>query len=196
LFANLLLKIHDEAKAALKRAQEEMKLYADRKRSDAPEYKEGDKVWLETKNLKIDRPSKKLTEKRIGPYQITKIISTNAVKLKLPSHFRIHPVFNVSSLRPFIDTIPGQKKIIPPPVDFEEGEEFEVEKIVNSRIKRGHLQYLVKWKGFTEDHDEWIDAKTNALHLKDLISEFYSKFPNAEGKRLTIRIPGKSLSGR
>jgi predicted DNA-binding antitoxin AbrB/MazE fold protein len=99
-------------------------------------------------------------------------------------------------LRPFVDTIYGQKKIIPPPVDFEEGEEFEVEKIVNSRIKRGHLQYLVKWKGFTEDHDEWIDAKTNALHLKDLISEFYSKFPNAEGKRLMIRIPGKSSSGR
>jgi hypothetical protein len=35
-------------------------------------------------------------------------------------------------------------------VDFEEGEEFEVEKIVNSRIKKGHLQYLVKWKGFTD----------------------------------------------
>jgi hypothetical protein len=44
--------IQEEAKAALRKSQEEMKKYADEKRGEAEEYKVGDLVLLSTKDLK------------------------------------------------------------------------------------------------------------------------------------------------
>jgi len=70
-FVKELRKIQEEAKAALHKARDDMKRFADRTRAHAPEYKEGDQVWLSTKNLNINRPSRKLAEKQIGPYTIT-----------------------------------------------------------------------------------------------------------------------------
>ena len=82
--------IHDEAQAALSKAHDDMQCYADFNRGIAPDYKVGDKVWLSTKNLNVDRPSRKLTERQLGPFEVVKIVSPNAIKLKLPTSFRIH----------------------------------------------------------------------------------------------------------
>ena len=87
--------IHEEAESALSKAHDDMQRYADFSRGDAPEYKIGDKVWLSTKNLNINRPTCKLAERQLGPFTIIKIIFPNAMKLKLPSSFRIHDVINV-----------------------------------------------------------------------------------------------------
>lgn len=100
-FASQIKQIHEESHAALVKAREEMKCYADQNRGEVPKYKVGQKVWLETENLKLTRPSWKLTEKRIGPYKIIEIISKNAVKLKLPANLNIWPVVNVSRVRPY-----------------------------------------------------------------------------------------------
>jgi len=70
-FVNELKKIQEEAKAALCKAHDDMKRFVDQTRVHTPEYKEGDQVWLSTKNLNINRPSRKLTERQIGPYIIT-----------------------------------------------------------------------------------------------------------------------------
>jgi len=67
--------IHEEAQAALSKACNDMTHYADFHRGQAPEYKVGDKIWLSTKNLNVDRPSCKLTERQLGPYEIINIIS-------------------------------------------------------------------------------------------------------------------------
>ena len=45
-----------------------------------------------------ERPSKKLMEKYVELYVIEKVVSSNAVKLKLPSSMRIHPVVNISRI--------------------------------------------------------------------------------------------------
>ena len=79
--------IHDEAQAALSKARDDMQHYADFNRGIAPEYKVGDKVWLSSKNLNVDRPSCKLTEQQLGPFEVVKIVSPNAIKLKLPASF-------------------------------------------------------------------------------------------------------------
>jgi len=79
-----------------------MRKYADRKRSDANEYKVGDLVMLSTKNLKyqmVRRRTEKLTERFVGPYRVKEIILLNAVKLKLPSTVKIYLVVNVSRVR-------------------------------------------------------------------------------------------------
>ena len=95
-FAERMKEIHEEAGAALSKARDDMTHYADQHRGTAPEYKVRDKVWLSTKDIKINRPSQKLAERQLGPFEIVKVISPNAVKLKLPTSFKIHDVINVS----------------------------------------------------------------------------------------------------
>ena len=95
-FAERMKEIHEEAGAALSKARDDMTRYADQHRGSAPEYKVGDKVWLSTKDIKINRPSRKLAERQLRPFEIVKVVSPNAVKLKLPISFKIHDVINVS----------------------------------------------------------------------------------------------------
>ena len=51
-FMTRMKKVHEKAKAALRKSQEEMKKYTDRKRNEPEEYKVGDWVLLSTKDLK------------------------------------------------------------------------------------------------------------------------------------------------
>jgi len=75
-----------------------------------PDYKVRDQVWLSTKNLNINQPSRKLTERQIGPYTITHVVSPNTVVLKFPPSFKIDAPINVSWLCPYKPpTIPGQQ---------------------------------------------------------------------------------------
>jgi len=79
----------------------------------------------------------------MGPYEIEEVVSSNAVKLRLPSSMRIHPVVNVSQVVQYREQVKGQKKEKGKPVEVEEVEEWEVEKILNKRKIRGVEKYLV-----------------------------------------------------
>ena len=89
-FVIKMKEVQEEAKAALGKAQEEMKKYANRKRAEVDEYKVGDLVMLSTKDLKyqmVRRRTEKLMERFVGPCKIKKIVSSNAVELELPNTF-------------------------------------------------------------------------------------------------------------
>jgi len=124
-FMTKMKEIQEEAKAALEKAQEEMKKYIDRKRGEVDEYKVGDLVMLSTKDLKYQmagRRTKKLMERFVGPYQVKKIILANVVELELSSTIRIHLVVNVSRIHRYIGQVEGQKKKQPAPVIIKEEE--------------------------------------------------------------------------
>jgi len=100
-FITKIKEIQEEAKAALGKAQEEMKKYTDRKRAEVNEYKVGDLVMLSTKDLKyqmVGRRTEKLTERFVDSYRIKKIVSSNTVELELPSTVKIHSVVNISRI--------------------------------------------------------------------------------------------------
>jgi len=81
-FVERMKKVHKEVEVALRKTQEEMKRYADRGRKETEKWKKRDQVLLSTKDLVFKkRPSKKLTERYIGPYVIEEVVSSNAVKL-------------------------------------------------------------------------------------------------------------------
>jgi len=110
-FVQRMKRIHEKAEAALRKTQEEMKRYVNRGRKETEEWKKGDQVLLSTKDLVFkERPSKKLTERYVGLYAIEEVVSSNAVKLKLPSLMRIHPVVNVSRIVHYKEQVKGQKK--------------------------------------------------------------------------------------
>ena len=119
-FVKRMKKVHEEAEAALKKTQEEMKRYADRSRKETEKWKRGDRVLLSTKDLVFkERPVKKLMERYIGPYMIEEVVSLNAVKLQLPSSIRIYPVVNVSQIVWYKEQVRGQKKKERKPVEVE-----------------------------------------------------------------------------
>jgi len=52
---------------------------------------------LSTKDLVFKkRAARKLVDQYVSLYTIDKVVSTNMVKLQLPTSMRIHPVMNVS----------------------------------------------------------------------------------------------------
>ena len=121
--------IFNKVIAASEKAKITMKSQADKNRSIAPIYKIGDQVWLSTNNLcMLNRASKKLMEKWIGCYEISSIMP-NVVELKLPKMLRIHPVVNISRVKPYLGPLPGQP--IPHPglihVTEDCNEEYEVD---------------------------------------------------------------------
>jgi len=98
-FIEKIKKIQEEVKAALGKAQEKMKKFANRRRREKEEYRVRDLVLLSTKDLKWQikgRRSKKLTEHFVGPYKVKEIISSNVIELELPKSIKIHPVVNIS----------------------------------------------------------------------------------------------------
>jgi len=112
-FMKRIKEIHKEAEAALKKSQEEIRKYTDKKRSEPEEYRVGNWVLLSTKDLKFQikgRCSEKLTEQFVGPYKVKRIISTNTIELKLPSTIKIHPVVDVNRVCIYKDQVEGQKK--------------------------------------------------------------------------------------
>ena len=100
-FAKRMQKIQEKAKAVLKKAQDEIKKFTDRRQSKGEEYKAGNLVLLSTKDLKQqmkERQLEKLMECFVEPYRIKGIVSSNVVELELPSSIRIHPIVNISQV--------------------------------------------------------------------------------------------------
>jgi len=61
-----------------------MKKQFNKKRWNPQELKVRDNIWLKNKNIQSNQPSKKLDNKRYGPFRISKNISLRAFQLKLP----------------------------------------------------------------------------------------------------------------
>jgi len=81
-FVERMKKAHEEAEAALRKMQKEMKKYADRGRKETKVWKKGDQVLLSTKDLVFkERLTKKLIERYVGPYAIEEVVLLNTVKL-------------------------------------------------------------------------------------------------------------------
>ena len=78
--------IHAAAKCSLEKVANQMKAQYDKKKHPTVEYKVGDKVWLDTTNLHLPHPKKKLADKRTGPFEIIDKKGTSAYTLRLPAN--------------------------------------------------------------------------------------------------------------
>ena len=88
---------------------------------------------------------------------------------------RIHPVFHVSLLAHAAnDPLPGQHSPPAPAVIVDGEEEWEVERILDSRYYYNHLQYLTKWKGY--DAPTWQPVE-DMEHASDAVLDFHRLYP-------------------
>ena len=171
-FIERIKKVHKEARVVLKKAQEDMKRQADRGRKETEDWKKEDRIMLSTKNLVFkERLVKKLVDRYVGLYTIEEVVSTNAVKLQLPTLIRIHLVVNVSWIVWYKEQVERQKKEEGKPMEVEEVEECKVDKILYKRKIRGVETYLVHWKGFMVEHDIW-ERLEDLGNAKEVLEEF------------------------
>jgi hypothetical protein len=141
-------------------------------------YCAGDRVWLEGRNLNTTHPSAKLAPRRYGPFLVTSAVSRTSFRLKLPPTWKIHNVFHASLLTPYKETTINSNRYQEPTPDLIDGQpEWEVEAILGSRKRRQQLQYLVRWKGFSEAHDSW--EPLTHISADDKVREFYQTNPTA-----------------
>jgi hypothetical protein len=170
----------EEAKAALTKVKDEYTMYYNRQREPAPVFAPGDKVWLDGSDIATKRPSSKLSHRRLGPFVVESCVGHGAYCLKLPYHFRrLHPIFPMVKLSPVPpDPILGRRPAPPPPTTLVDGEEeYEVEAILDSRMRYNRLEYLLKFKGYDESYNQW-EVHTQ-VHAKSKIVQFHRKYPSS-----------------
>ena len=104
----------------------------------APDFKVGDNVYVKAKYFWSTRPSKKLSEKNLGPYTVITQVGSHSFTLRLlDSMHAVHPVFHVSQLKPATpNTIPNWTQPPPSPVEVDGEPEYKVSEILDSKVDR------------------------------------------------------------
>ena len=107
----------------------------------------GNKVMLDSRNLQVKSPSRKLSPRRYGPFKVLKQVSPVTHRIELPPSMKIHNVFHIDLLIPYKETEAYSETYMQPTSELIDGqEEYEVEEIINSCCtgRNKKLQYLVR----------------------------------------------------
>ena len=115
-----------------------------------------------------------MDNKRYGPFEVTRAIGHGAYELKLPTTWMIHNVFNENLLTKWREPKFQIQKDTPPPLPeiINEEEEYEIEAIRKHRKRGNSTQYLVHWKGYSNEDDKWI-LESGLGHAKELLKDYW-----------------------
>ncbi|GIL88494.1 hypothetical protein Vretimale_15320 [Volvox reticuliferus] len=145
-------------------------------------------VLLSTKNLhSFAEGSRKLLPPWIGPYPVVRMVGNVAVKLTLPPDMNIHSTFHVSLVCPYHGTEPTPDPTNTPaaveagPETWIAGKQkvYDVERVLDYRsrrvgkhkCKRTVHEYLVKWTGYSSEHNSWEPARNFSPEMQPILEE-------------------------
>ena len=172
-----------QARESLAKAQAYQKEYYDKKHT-AKTYMEGDRVWLDLRNVKTARPNKKLDLRRVGPCKIVEKVGPQSYRLELPAGLQIHNVFHVSYLYDHHEMKGADSEAHHPVREAtEDKREYHVREIIDSRRQGRELQYKVYWQGYDNEEDKTWEPAANLRHLRKKLHEFHQKNPGKPGLR-------------
>jgi len=149
-FARMLQDGWETGKRIMGQAQEKQSRDINKSRR-IPDFDVGDSVWLSTKHLRLDRPSRKLAEQATGPFEILEKVGYS-YRLKLRDDMRIHPVQHARFLRlDPANPLPGQVNPAPEPLNIVGDDEWVVDSIRSVRKLGKKLKYRANWLNVDED---------------------------------------------
>ena len=107
----------------------------------------------------------------------------------------IHPVFHSSLLEPYQDnTIPNRITPPPPPIELQDGPKYEVVVILNSKIVRNKLYYLLDWLGYSPSERTWEPIQ-NMANAQALLEDFHRQYPDKLGPQSKTTHSTRRLKG-
>jgi RNase H-like domain found in reverse transcriptase/Reverse transcriptase (RNA-dependent DNA polymerase)/Integrase zinc binding domain/Retroviral aspartyl protease/Integrase core domain/Retrotransposon gag protein/Chromo (CHRromatin Organisation MOdifier) domain len=151
-------------KEQLLRAQNRMKKFADRRRSERT-YQIGDWVYLKLQpyrqiSVQGNNGTHKLKPKYYGPFEIIEKIGAVAYKLNLPQGSLIHPVFHVSQIKKckgVVRDITNQLPILGPKGNWRIEPLAILDRRVIKKNNQVAVEVLIKWSNLDEDEATWED---------------------------------------
>ena len=100
-----------------------------------------------------------------------------AYRLELPPTMKVHPIFHVSLLEPYQESIFLRRVQSPPPsIEIENHDEYEVDKILDSRRRWAKLDYFVHWSGYDINEQTW-EPTENLVNALEKVHEFLQRYP-------------------
>ena len=121
-------------------------------------------MLLSTKHIRFRNCPQKLQRRFVGPFEIVKKISRAAYELRLPDSWLMHPVFHISLLKPWRESI-WSSPVDLQPDDIEPAAKptYEVERILRwRRVQVGRTktrEFLVTWHGYPLEEAMWIPER-------------------------------------
>jgi hypothetical protein len=134
-------------------------------------FKTEDLIMLFIKNIKLKNSSQKFSHKFIKSFRIVETMNKQVYRLILFSFYRIQDVFHVFYLKSYKrrknDNIISKYFSS----EFLDDDEInEVKKILQKKINKKIIYYLIKWKNWSKKYNEWIAEKN--MNAFDLLQEF------------------------
>jgi transposase InsO family protein len=154
----------------LRVASESYKKFYDTKHKKT-RFRVGDLVLLSTKHLRQLRPSRKLSDKFLGPFTVKRVVYDHgqAYQLELPPTYRIHDTFHVSLLEPWQGR--SGVEVRPEAIEVQGQEEYEVQSIQAHKDTRKGRLYLVRWKGYSSIDNTW-EPENHLVHAQDAVRDY------------------------
>lgn len=134
------------------------------KRRATLDLKVGDQALISTRNIRQKRPSRKLSDKYLGPFTVKRVVNGGrAFELDLGNRYRIHNVFAPAQLEKFKgDTI--APRVVP--IEEEDADVYEVDYIAGHKGPKRNRWYLIKWRGYREEENSWEPQRNVAVELR------------------------------
>jgi hypothetical protein len=154
-------------------ARERTANYYNARQSTEPAISVGDRVLVDANFVRDYRKTAKLVNKLLGPWKVIEKVGELAYRVELPPSIKRHPVFHVTQLEPFNESIIPSQTLEPGPIPNEDGEdEYEIERIIDSRSRKNGFEYKVLWKGYEGiEKVQWI--KEGDIDAEESIEEFH-----------------------
>jgi hypothetical protein len=144
--------------------------FANQSRADEIPFKVREQVMLATLHCRQDFKSKgddrsaKFFPRYDGPYTIINAHpETSSYTLLLPNLPAKFPTFHASLLKCHVPNdptlFPSCELTCPAPILTNDGPEWTIEPIIDSRPRGRGMQYLVRWAGYGPSNNSWLPSR-------------------------------------
>ena len=108
---------------------------------------------------------------------MSKNIELEAFELELLKGWIIHNVFNDDLLTRCVDPKfkEQHEKPAPPLIIINKEKEYKVEEVRKHRKHGRETQYLVYWKGYGDEHNQWI-SEMGLFHAREAIEDYWTRY--------------------